>query len=114
MATRSPPWPGMTCHLCSGLKVAALAAIANLVVLDSNKRAMACMKAIPRLVTLLSSASASVSAMAVGAIHQLVQHDANRLKTWRCGGSDKLKAIVDTGQPHVSDIASEAIKARDF
>eukprot|EP00892_Ulva_mutabilis_P008407 jgi/Ulvmu1/5939/UM026_0061.1 len=93
-----------------GLKVAALATISNLVVLDSNKRAIAYMKAVPRLVTLLSSSSASVSAMAVGAVHQLVQHDANRLKTWRCGGPDKLKAIVDAGQPHVSDIASEAIQ----
>lgn len=97
---------------CSGLKVAALAALSNLVVLDANKRSVSCMKAVPRLVTLLSSSSPSVSAMAVGAIHQLVQHDANRLKTWRCGGPDKLKAIVDKGQPHISDIASEAIQAR--
>lgn len=97
------------CH-CRGLKVAALAALSNLVILGANKRATACMKAVPRLVTLLSSPSSSVSAMAVGAIHQLVQHDANRLKTWRCGGPDKLKAIVDKNLPHVSGIAGEAIQ----
>jgi Armadillo/beta-catenin-like repeat len=90
------------CAGCRGLKVAALATVANLAVLEANKAACSKLRVVPRLVALLDrSVPSDVRAMATGALTQLVLKDVNRLKCWRSGGVEKLKAIVDSKAPRV-------------
>jgi hypothetical protein len=74
---------------------------------------MACSKlgAVPRLVALLDrSVPLDIASMAVSALSQLVLKDVNRLKCWRSGGIEKLKAMVDRGLPRVSDVAQESVR----
>lgn len=97
--------------MCRALKVAALGTLANMVTLDANKAACSRLRAVPRLVALLSQqASPAVSTNAIAAIALLVRNDANRLKSWRCGAVEKLKSHVSGGVPHVSAVAAEAIQ----
>lgn len=64
---------------CRALKVAALGTLANMVTLDANKVACSRLRAVPRLVALLSQqASPAVSTNAIAAIALLVRNDANR------------------------------------
>jgi hypothetical protein len=82
-----------------------------MVTLDSNKAACSRLRAVPRLVALLSNAaSPAVSYGAIGAINLLVRNDENRLKSWRCGAVEKLKSHVSANVPHVSGVAQEAIQ----
>ena len=92
------------------LKLAALATLCNMTVFDENKQACSKLRCVPRLVQLLESHHMDIAAMAVGTLAHLVLMDHNRLKTWRCGGVDKLRRIADKRIPKVSAIAEETIQ----